>query len=215
MEAGHGLLVAFEGGEGAGKSTQVRLLADWLAELGRPPLLSREPGGTPAGERIRTLLLDPDTSLTPLTEAMLYAADRAEHTQTVLRPALADGRIVLCDRYVDSSLAYQGAGRALDQATVRLLSEWATGGLRPGLTVLLDLDPALGLARAATTGDRPDRIEQESLTFHERVRAGFLELARAEPQRYLVLDATEEPARSAHRVRERLLEEIAVGGARA
>jgi dTMP kinase len=181
-----GLFVVFEGGEGAGKSTQVQRLAEVLRAEGYDVVVTREPGATPVGERIRALLLDPATVLSPRAEALLYAADRAHHVAEVIRPALARGAVVLSDRYVDRSLAYQGAGRALDGEDVAELSRWATDGLRPALTVLLDVDPSVGLARA--TG-APDRIEQESLGFHLAVRQGFLDLAGAEPHRYLVLPA--------------------------
>ena len=181
-----GLFVVFEGGEGAGKSTQVQRLAAVIAERGHEVVVTREPGATPVGRRIRQLLLDPETSLSPRAEALLYAADRAQHVATVVRPALERGAIVISDRYVDSSLAYQGAGRSLDVEQVARLSRWATDGLVPDVTLLLDLDPAVGLARA--TGS-PDRIEQESLEFHRAVRKGFLDLAVAAPDRYLVVSA--------------------------
>ena len=185
-----GLFLVFEGGEGAGKSTQVKQLAAALTTQGYDVVVTREPGATPVGARIRALLLDPATTLSPRAEALLYAADRAQHVAEVLLPALARGAVVISDRYVDSSLAYQGAGRELDADEVAELSRWATDGLRPQLTVLLDVDPVVGLGRA--TGD-PDRIEQESLRFHQAVRQGFLDLAAAEPHRYLVLGATGAP----------------------
>lgn len=198
-----GLLVAFEGGEGAGKTTQIALAAGWLAERGRTVVQTREPGATPAGQRIRAIVLDPAAALVPLAEALLYAADRAHHVATVVRPALAEGHVVLTDRFVDSTLAYQGAGRALGEEQMASLVALATGGLRPDLTILLDVDPALGLARAA--GRRGlDRIEAESLDFHRRVRAGFLRLAEASPDRYLVLPAQDPVAALAEAVRERL-----------
>lgn len=187
-----GVFVAFEGGEGGGKSTQVEAVATWLREQGCDVVVTREPGSTPAGERLRALLLDPASRLSPRAEALLYAADRAQHVDTVVRPALERGAFVVTDRYVDSSLAYQGAGRDLRVDEVRKLSGWATGGLRPDLVVLLDVDPAVGLARARTTG-APDRMEAESLAFHARVRQGFLELAAAAPDRYLVVAADQEP----------------------
>jgi len=184
------VFIAFEGGEGAGKSTQVRRLADALAARGLDVRTTREPGGTPAGRRIRELLLDrASDGLSPRAEALLYAADRAEHVAAVIRPALAGGAVVITDRYVDSSLAYQGAGRTLAIADVARLSEWATEGLVPDLTVVLDLDPEVGLARA---GD-PDRLEAEPLDFHRRVRQGFLDLAAAAPARYAVIDASRDP----------------------
>lgn len=183
-----GLFVVFEGGEGAGKSTQVRLLAEALTELGYDVVVTREPGATPIGAQIRELLLDPSTTLSARAEAFLYAADRAQHVATVVRPALDRGAVVISDRYVDSSLAYQGAGRKIDVEEVAAMSERATGGLVPALTVLLDVDPAVGLARAAGA---PDRIEQEPPEFHLAVRKAFLRLADAAPHRYLVLSASD------------------------
>jgi dTMP kinase len=191
--AAHGLFIVFEGGEGVGKSTQVARLAESLRKVGRDVVTTHEPGATPVGSRIRSLVLDrPETTgevVTPRAEALLYAADRAHHVASVVRPALARGAVVISDRYVDSSLAYQGAGRTLPVDEVSWLSKWATGGLKPDLVVLLDLDPAVGLARAGKRGD-VDRLESESLAFHERVRYAFLDLASADPNRYLVLDAT-------------------------
>jgi dTMP kinase len=190
-----GLFIALEGGEGAGKSTQAKLLVDWLHSTGREVVLTREPGATPAGQRIRALLLDPTTGgISPRAEALLYAADRAQHVAHVILPALERGAVVVTDRYVDSSLAYQGAGRALELAEVARLSKWATGALRPDLTLLLDIDPVAGLARIPGA---PDRIEQESLSFHQRVRQGFLDLASADPDRYLVVPAVD-PADTVH-----------------
>jgi dTMP kinase len=188
-----GAFVVFEGGEGAGKSTQVAALAEALRHRGREVVVTREPGATDVGERIRGLVLGGTTGAMPLSpraEALLYAADRAHHVATVVRPALARGAVVISDRYVDSSLAYQGAGRTLPVDEVSWLSAWATGGLKPDLVVLLDVEPAAGLARVAARGVSPDRLEGESLDFHERVRDAFLDLAAADPKRYLVLDAT-------------------------
>jgi dTMP kinase len=184
------VFVAFEGGEGAGKSTQVAALAELLRSRGLDVVLTYEPGDSPIGAQVRRLLLGHDSAgLSDRAEALLYAADRAEHVERVVRPALARGAVVVTDRYVDSSLAYQGAGRPLDPEDVARLSAFATGGLVPDLTVLLDLDPVEGLRRA---GD-PDRLEGEPLEFHQRVRARFLELAAAEPGRYLVVDASAAP----------------------
>jgi len=196
-----GTFVALEGGEGAGKSTQLVLLEAWLRSRGHDVVVTREPGATPAGARVRELLLDPATSLSPRAEALLYAADRAQHVAQVVRPALLRGAVVLTDRYVDSSLAYQGAGRDLARDEVERLSRWATEGLRPDLVVLLDVDPVVGLRRA---GDAPDRIEGESLAFHRRVREGFLELAGQDPTRYLVVPADAPAEVVADTVRERL-----------
>lgn len=183
------MFVVFEGGEGAGKSTQVGLLASWLRDHGHEVVVTREPGGTRLGQRLRDLLLDVDTgALAPRAEALLYAADRAEHVAAVIRPALQRGAVVVSDRYIDSSIAYQGAGRALEPEDVARLSAWATEGLVPELTVLLDLDPEVGHGRFAAPADR---LESEPLDFHRRVRAGFLALADRAPERYLVVDATE------------------------
>lgn len=183
-----GLFVAFEGGEGVGKSTQIARAAAWVREQGRTVVETREPGGTPLGVELRRLVLDPDGHVTPRAEALLYAADRAHHVDTVIQPALARGEVVMTDRYIDSTFAYQGAGRGLD---ARAVTAWATAGLVPHLTVLLDLDPATGLARAGARS-RLDRLEGASREFHEAVRDGFRALAAAEPQRYLVLDASRE-----------------------
>jgi dTMP kinase len=188
----HGLLLAFEGGEGAGKSTQTRLLAIWLRDQGYDVVSTHEPGATKVGMRLRALLLDTaHTGLSPRAETLMYAADRAEHVAAVIRPALERGAIVVTDRYVDSSLAYQGAGRQQPMKDVVDLNKWASGGLVPELTILLDLPPAAGLGRRERSADR---LEAEPAEFHQRVRAGFLALAEAEPERYLVLDATRSPA---------------------
>ncbi|WP_187366803.1 dTMP kinase [Nocardioides dongxiaopingii] len=184
--ADHGVFVCFEGGEGSGKSTQSRRLATWLRAAGHDVLLTFEPGDTPVGADLRRIVLSPETgALGDRTEVLLYAADKAEHVETVVRPALARGGVVITDRYVDSTLAYQGAGRALDVAEVEAVARWATGDLRPHLTVVLDLEPEAGLARF----EGRDRIEAESLEFHQRVRAAFPRMAAADPDHYLVLDA--------------------------
>lgn len=186
-----GLLLALEGGEGAGKSTQARLLAIWLRDQGFDVVSTHEPGATKVGMRLRALLLDnTHAGLAPRAETLMYAADRAEHVAAVIDPALDRGAIVVTDRYVDSSLAYQGAGRQLPLSEVDELNKWATGGLLPDLTILLDLPPEAGLSRRARSGDR---LEAEPAEFHQRVRTGFLALAKADPDRYLVLDATKEP----------------------
>jgi dTMP kinase len=185
-----GMFIAFEGGEGAGKSTQSKLIATWLLERGYEVVTTREPGATPIGRQLRHLLLDPENGeLAPRAEALLYAADRAQHVATVIRPALARGAVVVSDRYVDSSLAYQGVGRALSTAEIDRLSQFATSGLRPDLTVLLDVRVSEGLARTSQRDAVPDRLEAESTAFHERVRAAFRELAEAGADRYLVIDA--------------------------
>jgi dTMP kinase len=182
--------LVFEGGEGAGKTTQIARLTAALVAQGLDVLTTREPGGTAVGQAIRSLLLDPATGdLAPATEALLYAADRAEHVAAVIRPALEDGTLVISDRYVDSSLAYQGAGRSLRLDDVDLISRWATGALVPTLTIVLDIDPRVGLSRF----EGADRLESQSLAFHDRVRRGFLDLAATAPSRYLVVDASGAP----------------------
>lgn len=197
-----GLFVAFEGGEGTGKTTQLRILAGDLTKRGYEVVLTYEPGDTPVGTPLRRLLLDPATEMTAQTEALLYAADRAEHVGHVVLPAMQRGAIVLTDRYVDSSIAYQGYARGLDIGAVTSTSRWATGGLLPDLTLLLDLDPEEGLRRARGRNGRADRLEAEALDFHARVRRGFLALAEADPQRYAVIAAHEPPDLVADRVRE-------------
>ncbi|GAA3695337.1 hypothetical protein GCM10022224_071230 [Nonomuraea antimicrobica] len=184
-----GLFVAFEGGEGSGKTTQSRMASIWLRDQGYDVVQTREPGSTKVGMRLRAILLDAaERGLSARSEALLYAADRAEHVEKVIRPALYRGSIVVTDRYVDSSLAYQGAGRALDPGDVSKINAWATGGLVPHLTVLIDTPPEVGLARL---GGAADRIESEPLEFHERVRKEFRALAAAAPERYLVVDGTQ------------------------
>ncbi len=181
-----GFFVCFEGGDGAGKSTQSRLLRDWLVEQGRTVLLTFEPGDTEVGKELRRIVLDPATGhLSDRTEALLYIADKAEHVDHVVLPALARDEVVITDRYVDSTLAYQGAGRTLEVSEVEAVARWATADLRPHLTVVLDLAPEAGLGRF----DGRDRIEGQSLEFHQRVRQGFLDLAAADPDHYAVLDA--------------------------
>jgi dTMP kinase len=181
-----GLFVCFEGGEGGGKSTQAHALREHLVARGHDVVLTFEPGDTEVGRKVREIVLSPETGeLADETEALLYAADKSEHLRRVVRPALARGAVVITDRYVDSSLAYQGAGRALDPVDLERMLRWATGDLRPHLTVLLDVDPATGLTRF--TGR--DRIEGEPLEFHQRVRQSFLDLAGADPEHYLVVDA--------------------------
>lgn len=182
-----GLFVAFEGGEGAGKSTQVELLAKALSEQGHEVVTTFEPGDTRVGRQLREILLGHQTgAINPRTEALLYAADRAEHVASVVEPALHRGAVCITDRYIDSSIAYQGAGRTLEPADIEHISKWATGELWPDLTILLDIDPAIGLTRFDTPADR---LEAEPLAFHQRVREHFLALSARRPERYLVVDA--------------------------
>lgn len=195
-----GVFIVFEGGDGAGKTTQIELLRGHLAEVGRPVLLTREPGGTELGVSIRQVVLH-GSDVAPRAEALLFAADRAHHIATVVRPALERGEVVLQDRYLDSSVAYQGAGRELDPAEIRGLSLWATEGLLPDLTVLLDVTPEVGRARR---GEIHDRLESEQDDFHARVRAHYLGLAADDPGRYLVIDASLPAEEIASIVRERV-----------
>ncbi len=199
-----GLWITIEGGDGAGKTTQATLLEEWLRSTGRTVVRTREPGGTEVGVLIRDIVLHHRGDVAPRAEALLYAADRAHHVATLVRPALARGDVVIQDRYLDSSVAYQGAGRVLDASEIRDLSLWAAEGALPDLTVLLDLDPASARARL-DADDKPfDRLEAEKDEFHARVRQAFLSLAAAEPDRFVVLDATRPPAELAAAVRERV-----------
>ena len=186
----NGLFVTFEGGEGSGKSTQLARLAERLRDRGLDPLVTREPGGTPVAEAIRGVLLDHALGPGALTEALLMVAARADLVAKVIRPALASGRIVLCDRYTDSTLAYQGGGRGLDVAMLRELNREATGGLTPELTLLFDVAPEVGLRRREAAGGAPNRLDREPAPFHARVREQYLTLAAAEPARFRVLDAS-------------------------
>ena len=197
-----GLFVVFEGGDGVGKSTQVVELVSRLRNRRIEPVVTRQPGGTPIGEKLRELLLDPGhPELTARTEALVYAADKAQHVEEVILPALAQGKVVVCDRYVDSMIAYQGAGRVLDLAEVEQVARWATGGLRPDLTVLLDIDPAEAVANIR----QQDRLEAAGLAFHRRAREPFLRLAGEDPERYLVLGARESRESIAERVAGKVL----------
>jgi dTMP kinase len=180
-----GLFICFEGGDGAGKSTQVRLLTDELERRGRDVLVTRQPGGTPLGAQIREVLLHGD-HVSPRAEALLFAADKAHHVDELIRPALAAGKVVITDRYTDSSIAYQGAGRDLGSDEIRELQQWAVAGVLPDLTIVLDVSPEVGRARR---GDVHDRLESEADDFHAAVRRGFLDLAAREPDRYVVIDA--------------------------
>jgi dTMP kinase len=184
-----GVFITLEGGDGVGKSTQSALLREWLEGQGREVVVTREPGGSELGAEIREIVLHRRGHIAPRAEALLYAADRAHHIETVVRPALERGAVVLQDRYLDSSVAYQGAGRVLDADEIRELSLWAAEGLLPDLTVLLDLDQAAARIRLDASRTRFDRLEAERGEFHERVRHAFLGLADAEPDRFLVVDA--------------------------
>ncbi len=185
-----GLFITFEGVEGCGKTTQLARLRAYLEERAFPLTVTREPGGTPIAEAIRSLLLDPaNTAMSAMAELLLYEAARAQHVAEVIAPALDKGQVVLCDRFADSTTAYQGAARGLPDTEVERLHALATAGVWPRLTILLDLDPEAGLRRARQRG-RADRLEQESLAFHQRVRQGFMRLAEQDPERIRVLDGT-------------------------
>lgn len=185
-----GLFISFEGIDGVGKSTQADLLETWLSEQGKTVIRTLEPGGTDVGVEIRKILLHHKGDLAPRAEAALFAADRAHHVASKIRPALERGEIVITDRYFDSSVAYQGAGRDLSRTEVRDLSLWAVGGLLPQLTVLLDLPAEEARARRNKSGTEPDRLEREKIEFFETVRSAYLDLAKAEPDRFLVVDAS-------------------------
>jgi dTMP kinase len=185
-----GLFISFEGIDGVGKSTQADLLETWLSEQGKTVVRTLEPGGTDVGVEIRKILLHHKGDLAPRAEAALFAADRAHHVASKIRPALERGEIVITDRYFDSSVAYQGAGRDLSRTEVRDLSLWAVGGLLPQLTVLLDLPAEEARARRNKSGTEPDRLEREKIEFFETVRSAYLDLAKAEPNRFLVVDAS-------------------------
>ena len=185
-----GLFISFEGIDGVGKSTQADLLETWLSEQGKTVVRTLEPGGTDVGVEIRKILLHHKGDLAPRAEAALFAADRAHHVASKIRPALERGEIVITDRYFDSSVAYQGAGRDLSRTEVRDLSLWAVGGLLPQLTVLLDLPAEEARSRRNKSGTEPDRLEREKIEFFETVRSAYLDLAKAEPERFLVVDAS-------------------------
>jgi dTMP kinase len=203
-DATGGLFITLEGGDGSGKSTQAKLLEEWLVEHGRTVVRTREPGGTEVGLEIREIVLHHRGDISPRAEALLYAADRAHHIATIVRPALARGDVVIQDRYLDSSVAYQGVGRVLDAAEVRNLSLWAAEELLPDLTILLDLDETLARGRLDSARTRYDRLEAEAAEFHARVRGAYLELAAAEPDRFLVVDAALPVGEIAAAIRDRL-----------
>jgi dTMP kinase len=212
-----GPFITFEGIEGSGKSTQIVLLANYLSAHGKSVTLTREPGGTSIGDQIRKILLDPaNTSLGPRAELLLYAAGRAQHLAELIVPERAAGRIVLCDRFSDATLAYQGYGRGLDVGLIRSLDKIVTDGIRPDMTILLDIDAATGLARArgrnSSAGlEGEARFENEHLSFHERVRQGYLDLARQEPDRFRIVDASPNPEMIQNELRQ-LIDELLGSG---
>jgi dTMP kinase len=203
-----GLFITFEGTEGVGKSTQIQLLADCLRKWGAPVTLTREPGGTPLGNEIRTLLLSHQhDSMTSMTELLLVFASRAQHLEQVVFPALRAGYYVLCDRFTDATYAYQGAGRGLDITVIRQLEQLVQSDFRPDYTIILDAPPQLGLERAKQRGNL-DRIEQEKIDFFERVRQSYLSQAAAMPDRYHVIDATQSIDRIHHDIVQKLCPEL-------
>ena len=207
-----GAFVTFEGPDGSGKSTQILWLAEHLKGLGQSVLLTREPGGTAISEQIRDVLHDlRNRAMRPQTEILLYSAARAQLVGEVIRPALAQGAVVLCDRYADSTLAYQGYGHGLDLDTLRRVTSFATGGLRPDLTLLFDLDPAEGLRRRQSGGLEWNRLDDYDLAFHQRVRDGYHALAKAEPDRWVVLDAAQDRDRLQTEVRRVVVERLGIG----
>ncbi len=204
-----GLFISFEGIDGVGKSTQADELEEFVRARGFDVVRSFEPGGTDLGQEIRHLLLHRKGDVSPRAEALLYAADRSHHVATKIRPALEAGKVVIADRYLDSSVAYQGAGRELETKEIRDLSLWATNGLLPKLTVLLDLDPETARTRRDETGTEPDRLEREKIDFFAAVRSGYLELAANEPERFLVVDATKSREEIQQLIRARVAELLA------
>jgi len=188
------MFVTLEGPEGSGKSTQLPSLAAYLEEAGYSVVITREPGGTAIGDQVRDCLHDVNnTEMEPPTEFLLYSASRAQLVREVIRPALAEGKVVLCDRYADSSIAYQGYGRDLDLGDLRTITEFATGGLKPDLTFLLDIDVKEGLSRRISGAEEMNRLDLEAIAFHERVREGYHELAALDPQRWVLIDAAQSP----------------------
>ena len=199
-----GLFISFEGIDGVGKSTQADLMENYLVSKGHSVVRTFEPGGTDLGTEIRHLLLHRKGEVSARSEALLYAADRAHHVASKIAPALAEGKVVITDRFLDSSVAYQGAGRELDLTEIRNLSLWAVNNLLPDLTVLLDLDAELASKRRGQTGEEPDRLEREKIEFFEAARNSYLELAKNEPNRFFVVDANQAPERIWSKIQTRL-----------
>ncbi|MFM6968712.1 MAG: dTMP kinase [Microbacteriaceae bacterium] len=203
-----GLFITLEGGDGTGKSTQIGLLQEWFESQGREVVKTFEPGGSDFGKEIREIVLHSRGHIEPRSEALLYAADRAHNIATNVRPALERGAVVIQDRYIDSSVAYQGAGRVLDATEIRDLSLWATEGLVPDITVVLDLDPVVSRERLLAEKKKFDRLESQELDFHIRVRDAYLAMAAAEPNRFLVIDATLDR----HEIRDRIIDRVGRAG---
>jgi len=201
-----GLFITFEGPEGSGKTTQARLLYEYLREQGYPAILTREPGGTRIGDQIRAILHDlSNTEMLPTTEILLFSASRAQIVGQVIKPALEAGKVVICDRYADSTMAYQGYGHRLDLKTLEFITHFATGGLKPDITFYLDIDVEEGLRRKRAAHERGEdewtRLDQKEVEFHQRVREGYLKLAQAEPSRWVILDASEDVEAIQERIR--------------
>jgi len=210
------MFITFEGPEGGGKSTQIRLLAAYLRERGYSVEVTREPGGTTIGDQIRAVVHDTaHTKMAPTAEVLLYSSSRAQIVSEIIRPALEAGRIVLCDRFADSTMAYQGYGRGLDRDMLATLTHIATGGLTPDLTLLLDLDVTCGLTRRLTEGDEMNRLDLEAVDFHERVREGYFALATAEPDRWVIIDADRPVAKVAADIQRIVSERITTTTSRA
>lgn len=200
-------LISFEGGEGVGKSTQVQLTLAWLRQQNYPAIATREPGGTELGKQIRQILLEP-SDRADLAELLLFMADRANHVENLILPQLAQGLFVLCDRFVDSTVAYQHYGRGLDLAVISALNQIATQGLMPRLTFCLDLEVEIGIERARTVSGRADQFEDQKLAFHQRVRDGFIQIAQDNPERCLILDATQSPEQLQVQIQQALTQRI-------
>lgn len=197
------MFITFEGIEGSGKTTHIDLLIDYLREKGHRVVKTREPGGTPVGEALRSVLLKKDLQVLPLTELLVFLASRAQHVEEVIRPALEEGNIVLCDRFVDASYAYQGYGRGIDLGIIETLNRLVTKGVRPNLTILLDCPVDVGLGRKSADGNL-DRFEKEELSFHQKIRNAYIELAEDDPKRFVVLNARKDLAKTQEVIRERV-----------
>lgn len=205
------MFITFEGPEGGGKSTQINLLADFLRKSNYAVEVTREPGGTTIGDQIRKVVHDTEnTMISPVAEVLLYSASRAQLVNQVIRPALAEGRLVLCDRYADSTMAYQGYGRGLDRSMLKNLTAIATDGLKPDLTLLFDIDVRIGLTRRLTEGDEMNRLDLEAVEFHERVREGYYALVAADPERWVIIDANRPVLDVADEVRQIIVDRLAV-----
>jgi dTMP kinase len=205
-----GKLIVFEGVEGCGKTTQMQMTREWLQSLGVAVVITREPGGTELGVKLRRLLLEKTEgeTIADRTELLLYAADRAQHIETELKPNLKQGKIILCDRFIDSTIAYQGYGRGLDMHLIHQLNQIATGGLESDITLWFDLDAEVGLKRKRCSGEVADRIEQEEITFHLRVQQGYTEIAASQPKRVKKIDASLTPELVQQQIQEILLNNI-------